>query len=104
MKIRLVGVELFQVDGGRDRQTDTRKPTVAFRNFTSAPKKMRISKEFFWKYVPVIFVNFHFHLIFIFIFPANMTNLEDNRSFETTVTQLKICDFSEESFKRFEAI
>jgi hypothetical protein len=104
MKIRLVGAELFQADGGTDRQTDTRKLTVAFRNFTSAPKKMQISKEFFWKYVTVICVKFQFHLIFILISPANMTNLEDNRSFETTVTQLEICNFSGDTFKGFEAI
>jgi hypothetical protein len=40
MKIRLVEAQLFHADGRTDRQTDTRKLTVAFRNFTSAPKKM----------------------------------------------------------------
>jgi hypothetical protein len=35
--------------GRTDRQTDTRKLTVAFRKFASAPKKMQIGKEFFCK-------------------------------------------------------
>ena len=42
MKIRLVGAELFHVDGRTDRQTDGRtdvmKLIVAFRNFTKAMK------------------------------------------------------------------
>jgi len=39
MKIRPVGAELFHTDG----QTDTEKPTVAFRNFANAPKKLKFS-------------------------------------------------------------
>ena len=41
MKIRPVGAELFHADGrtDTDRQTDTTKLTVSFRNFVNAPKK-----------------------------------------------------------------
>ena len=39
MKFRLVGAELFHVDGRTDRQTGTTKLIVAFHNFTKAPKK-----------------------------------------------------------------
>ena len=35
MKIRPVGIELFRADG----QTDMKKQTVVFRNFSDAPKK-----------------------------------------------------------------
>jgi hypothetical protein len=38
MKIRLVGAELFHVDGRIDRRTDTTKLIVAFRNSANAPK------------------------------------------------------------------
>jgi len=37
MNIRAVGTELFNEDG----RTDMTKLTVAFRNFTNAPKKRR---------------------------------------------------------------
>jgi len=42
MKIRPVGIELFHADGRTngqvDRQTDTTKLIVAFRNFENVPK------------------------------------------------------------------
>jgi hypothetical protein len=38
MKIRAVGAELFHVDGRTDRQADTTKLIVAFRNLANAPK------------------------------------------------------------------
>jgi hypothetical protein len=39
LKIRLLGVELFHVDGRTNGQTDMTKLLVAFRNFTNAPDK-----------------------------------------------------------------
>jgi hypothetical protein len=38
MKILPVGAELFHVDGRTDTQATITKLTVAFRNFTNAPK------------------------------------------------------------------
>jgi collagenase-like PrtC family protease len=38
MKIRTVGVDLFHVEGRKDRRTYVAKLTVAFRNFANAPK------------------------------------------------------------------
>ena len=38
MKIDPVGAELFHADGRTDSQADMTKLTVAFRNFTQAPK------------------------------------------------------------------
>jgi hypothetical protein len=57
MKIRSVGVELFQAEEGRtngwtDGQTDTMKVIVAFRNFSNAPKIMHK------------FVDFPHHILF----------------------------------------
>jgi Fe-S-cluster formation regulator IscX/YfhJ len=77
-KIRLVGAQLFHADGRMDgrthRQTDTRKLTVAFRNFTSAPQRSRLIKSTYVIYIQVICVKFHFHLIFILISSAYMTS------------------------------
>jgi hypothetical protein len=42
MKIRPVGAELFHADGWADGQTDMTKLMVAFRNFSNAPKKMKM--------------------------------------------------------------
>jgi len=38
MKIRLVGADLFRVDGRTDGQTDMTKLTIAFRNFATSVK------------------------------------------------------------------
>jgi len=38
MKIRQVRTELFHADGRRDRQTDTTKLILVFRNVANAPK------------------------------------------------------------------
>jgi len=38
LKIRPAGAELFHTGGRKDRQTDARKLTVAFRNLANAPK------------------------------------------------------------------
>jgi len=38
MKILPAGAELLHADGRMDRQTDTTKLIVAFRNFAKAPK------------------------------------------------------------------
>jgi len=38
MKIRSVGAELFHADGRTDRQIDTKKLIVDFRNFANAPR------------------------------------------------------------------
>ena len=38
MKICPVGAELLHADRQTDRQTDTKKQIVAFRNFADAPK------------------------------------------------------------------
>ena len=38
MKICPVGAEFFHADGRRDRDTDTTKLVVAFRNFANGPK------------------------------------------------------------------
>jgi hypothetical protein len=38
MKIRLVGAELFHLDGRMDGRTDMKKPTVTFLNFGNTPK------------------------------------------------------------------
>jgi hypothetical protein len=40
MKIRLVGAELFNVDGRTDGQTDITKLISAFCNFAKAPKNI----------------------------------------------------------------
>jgi hypothetical protein len=37
MKIRPVGAELLHADRQKERQTDTTKLTVDFRNFANAP-------------------------------------------------------------------
>ena len=39
MKILTVGAELCHADGRTDEQTDMTKLTVAFHNFTKAPKR-----------------------------------------------------------------
>ena len=58
MKIRLVGAELFHVDGWTDGLTDMTKLIVAFRNFTNVPYKEKwISRDltiFNSKQFPVI--------------------------------------------------
>jgi hypothetical protein len=43
MKIRTLGAELFHVDGGTDRRTDTTNIIVEYRNFANAPKNARFS-------------------------------------------------------------
>jgi hypothetical protein len=40
MKIRPVEADLFHADGQTDRETDTTKVIVAFRNFANAPKNV----------------------------------------------------------------
>jgi hypothetical protein len=42
MKIRPLGAELSHANGQKDRQTDTTKLIVAFRNFANAPKKAKL--------------------------------------------------------------
>ena len=42
MKIRPVEAEFLLADGRRDRQTDMRKLTVAFRNFEHAPTSRKV--------------------------------------------------------------
>ena len=44
MKIRVVRAELFHADGWTDWLTDMTKLIVAFRSFTIAPYKKRVSE------------------------------------------------------------
>jgi hypothetical protein len=46
MRIHPVGAELFHADERTDRQTDTTKLIVAFRNFANVPKHSTVCPQF----------------------------------------------------------
>ena len=51
VKIRPVKVELFHADRQADRRIDMTKLIVAFRNFSNAPKNIRLQNSFICYYV-----------------------------------------------------
>ena len=54
MKICPLGVELFNEDGQRDRQTDMKKLTVAFRNFANVSKSHRLAHYCVYNRPPLV--------------------------------------------------
>jgi len=104
MKICLVGAELFHAEGQTDGRTDMTQLIVVFRSFAKAPVKDGLRLHSMRCRGCVYKHRDCFVLSDIWISRSAALTEGSHRSFATTVSQLKTCDFSGEKFKDFEVL